>query len=210
MTVKIHTYELGSMQNLIYIIADSETKQCAVIDPAWDVPHLIDEIKEHGYALKMILQTHEHFDHIDGLAELHESFPVPVHISQNAQGQVRSLGVPLTNFDHDQTIQLGKLSIQTLLTPGHSPGGACFVVEDHIFTGDTMFIDACGRCDLPGSDVFEMYNSLHNIIKPLPDNLWVHPGHLYSDQPIDLLGNQKDSNPFLRADSRETFMRYRL
>ena len=210
MTLKIHTYELGQMQNLIYIVADTDTCQCAVVDPAWDVPYIVSQIHKLGYTLSMILQTHEHFDHINGLVELYNIFPVPVYISKNAQGQIRQFGIPLFDFNHHDTIQLGNLTIQTLLTPGHSPGGACFLIDDHLVTGDTLFVDGCGRCDLPGSDVYAMYDSLHNIIKPLPDNLRIFPGHLYGASPSDLLGNQKNTNPFLSAKDQSAFLRFRL
>ncbi len=109
---------------------------------------------------------------------------------------------------HNQDITLGNETIKILHTPGHSPGGQCFYNAPHLITGDTLFVNGCGRCDLPGSDPEAMFNSLHEIIGKLPDDTIIYSGHNYGDPPTDTLGNQKKTNPYLKLE-KEKFLRLR-
>jgi glyoxylase-like metal-dependent hydrolase (beta-lactamase superfamily II) len=111
--------------------------------------------------------------------------------------------------DGDQ-LELGALHFNVLHTPGHSPGGQCFLCENHLIAGDTLFIDGCGRCDLTGSDVEAMYHSIHGKLMALPDDTIIYPGHNYGPTPTDTLGNQKRTNRFLRATGKDDFIRERM
>ena len=110
-----------------------------------------------------------------------------------------------------ECIDLGGIRVRTLHTPGHTPGSQCFLVEENgaparLISGDTLFLGSCGRVDLPGSDPEAMYHSLNTTLKALPDETLLYPGHLYSAEPSDTLGEQKRSNPFLRVTSLDQFL----
>ena len=104
-------------------------------------------------------------------------------------------------------MQVGDVSIRLLHTPGHTPGSQCFLVDGRLVAGDTLFLNGCGRTDLPGSDPAAMYDSLVNRLARLPDDTVVYPGHLYSEDPSATLGDTKRWNPVLAPRSAEDWLR---
>jgi glyoxylase-like metal-dependent hydrolase (beta-lactamase superfamily II) len=104
-------------------------------------------------------------------------------------------------------IRVGNLTIKCLHTPGHTPGSLCFLSEDSLFTGDTLFVDACGRVDMPGGDAKKMWWSLNQVLRGLDDSITVYPGHDYGGSPTSTIGEQKRSNPYMNYDSVQQFMR---
>jgi hydroxyacylglutathione hydrolase len=103
-------------------------------------------------------------------------------------------------------LNIGKILVEFLLTPGHTPGGICIIVDNQaVLTGDTLFIGDCGRTDLPGGNLGLMYASLHEKILHLPDDFIVYPGHDYGNKPFDSLGNQKRTNKTLIAKTLKEF-----
>ena len=107
-------------------------------------------------------------------------------------------------------MELGELTFDVFHTPGHSPGGVCFKYGDDMIVGDTLFVDGCGRCDLPQSDVNAMYDSIHGVLMKLPDSTVIYPGHNYGPTPTDTIGNQKKTNRFMLAATREAFIKERM
>jgi glyoxylase-like metal-dependent hydrolase (beta-lactamase superfamily II) len=105
------------------------------------------------------------------------------------------------------TARVGKLSIQFLHTPGHSPGSQCFLAEGSLISGDTLFVDACGRVDMPGGDPEKMWWSLNHTLRELRDSTILYPGHNYGDRPTSTIGEQKQTNPYMRYESLQQFLR---
>lgn len=209
-TLLVHQMSLGPADNFIYLVGDTKTKEMVSIDPAWDAPFILAEAERLGYTITAVWLTHGHGDHTNGLADLLESCPVPVYISRHEAAQFRPNVEGMSDLDDGDTVIVGSIELQVIHTPGHSPGGLCFLYQDQILVGDTLFIDGCGRCDLPDSDVEAMYNSIHNKLMMLPDETRIYVGHDYGPKPVDTIGNQKQTNRFMLATTKEAFIKERM
>jgi glyoxylase-like metal-dependent hydrolase (beta-lactamase superfamily II) len=207
--LKIESLLLGHMKNLVHIIIDEESKEAAVVDPAWDVPRICDILTKNKATLTKILLTHCHFDHIEGLEELLLYKTVPVYMSSNERIQNYPKGLTVSFVKDGDKIFVGKTEFSVKNTPGHSVGSLCFYSEPHLITGDTLFVNGCGCCDLAGSTLHDMYESLL-WIKSLAGNTIIYPGHHYAESFTDTLANQRETNRFLRCESREEFVRLRM
>jgi glyoxylase-like metal-dependent hydrolase (beta-lactamase superfamily II) len=139
--------------------------------------------------------THTHFDHCNAVEDLIKKLAVPVYVHE---AEVKDLppGLDVRPTKKDSTVEIAGLTIRCMHTPGHTPGSQSFLINDAIFTGDTLFVDGCGRVDLPGSDPKEMVRSLTNLAS-LPDNVTVYPGHDYGSAPTSTIGQQKKNNPYM-------------
>lgn len=213
--------ELGPMMNFIYLIGCSATGEGAVIDPAWDVPVILGIAQELKIQIRYILMTHGHPDHINGLEPLLKATDAKVvlhseelaYMRKNARNFGMSIEFLKTYSNKIQSVSdgealpMGELSIQCLHTPGHSPGSQCFLVEGCLFSGDTLFVDACGRVDIPGGDPKEMWRSLNQTLRALPDATILYPGHDYGGSPNSTMGEQKRNNPYMKYHSMEQFIR---
>ena len=199
------------MVNFTYLIGDRQTAEAVVVDPAYAVEELVDIAAADGMRLVGVLATHHHPDHvggsmmgygIEGVSRLLEVADVPIHVNRNEKEWVRrTTGVEATSLvDHEggDVIQVGDIEIHTLHTPGHTPGSQCFVVEDMLVAGDTLFLEGCGRTDLPGSDPRAMQESLR-LLASLPDNLALFPGHRYSAPSSATMEVVKEMNPVLQS-----------
>jgi glyoxylase-like metal-dependent hydrolase (beta-lactamase superfamily II) len=217
---------VGEMANLAYLIGSRSTREALVVDPAWNVDVLIDQAEADGITVTGALVTHYHQDHIggnlfgmeiEGLQRFLERAPGPVHVHKlEAEGTAKVTGITEAEFvkhEGGDVVEIGGISVRLLHTPGHTPGSLCFLVEEashpaHLVAGDTLFLGACGRVDLPGSDPEAMYHSLNTTLKQLPDETLLFPGHLYSPEGQSTMGEQKQSNPFLRVSSLEMFLQF--
>lgn len=222
---------VGDMQNFAYLIGSRSARQAFVVDPAWNVQGLLDRAAKDDVEIVGALVTHYHQDHvggeifghrIEGVAKLLELAPMPIHVQKHeAKGVQQVTGAStgdLVAHEGGDVLELGAVRVQLIHTPGHTPGSQCFLVSErssseggaagsgaHLVAGDTLFLDSCGRVDLPGSDPRAMYESLASL-RRLPDDTTLFPGHLYSPEGHDALGNQKRTNPYLRATSVEHFL----
>jgi hydroxyacylglutathione hydrolase len=218
--VYLKQLQLGPMQNFVYVIADPVTRDAVVVDPAWEIDRLVEVIERDDLALRAALVTHYHPDHlggsfmghhIQGAAELLErNFPIKVYLHKaEAEFANRVAGLSASDIvrtDGSDELAVGGLRVRFLHTPGHTPGSQCFLVDDRLISGDTLFIGSCGRVDLPGSDVEQMHDSLVNKLKRLPDETILYPGHNYADRATSTLGEEKRRNMFLRFDRLEDFL----
>ena len=203
----IHTLELGPMENFVYLIGDPDSKDAAVIDPGWEVPRILDAAKQDGYRITRVFLTHHHFDHAAGVEELLRHVPARVYAHRD---DVPYLTVPreqLTAVQDGDVVSVGALPVTMLHTPGHTPGSQSLLAVGRLFTGDTLFIGSCGRCDLPGGDARALYRSLSGKLRLLDDTTLVMPGHNYGETPSAPLGEEKRRNPFLASPSLEAFLR---
>lgn len=207
--------ELGPMQNFVYLIGDPETRDCVVVDPAWQIDAIVDQVERDGMNLKGVLVTHTHQDHvgghlfgfdIPGIPELLERVPAKVYVHKAEREFLKGYGSDLVKVEGGDTLPVGRLEIHFIHTPGHTPGSQCFLVDGRLVSGDTLFIRACGRTDLPGSDPGEMYRSLTQRLGALPDQTVVYPGHNYGGD-ATTIGDEKRHNPMMRFPSMSDFLR---
>lgn len=204
--LQIHQLELGPMQNFVYLIGCGATGEAAVVDPAWDVPSVLRVAKEHRLKIKTILLTHTHFDHINGVEELLKETDARVFVHKKEAAILKYSASSVKQIESGDSARIGELEVTFIHTPGHTPGSQCFLVEGRLITGDTLFVQGCGRCDLPGGDPEEMYRTLKGTLRKLEDNTRVYPGHHYGHVPESTLGEEKKGNPYLTSDSVENFL----
>jgi hydroxyacylglutathione hydrolase len=218
-TLYIKQLALGPMQNFVYLIGDPATKEAAVVDPAWNVPAILKQVKDDGYRLTHVLLSHGHYDHINGVEEVVEKADATVcaYKSELEEFIIEGMGgmvIPrssLKKTDTNASVKVGKLEIQMIHTPGHTPGSQCLWIENKgggspvLVTGDTLFVGTIGRCDLPYSSPDALFKSLGRI-KTLEESATFYPGHDYGATPSNTLKNEKRTNPFLLAQSLEQFL----
>ncbi|MEZ5236342.1 MAG: MBL fold metallo-hydrolase [Acidimicrobiia bacterium] len=202
------------MVNFQYLIGDRESGEAVVVDPAYDVAGLLDLLAADDMRLSGVLVTHYHPDHIGGsffghtvagLADLLELASVPVHV-QDAEGDgvIKVTGVSegdLVRHHGGDIVQVGEIPITLLHTPGHTPGSQCFLCDGHLVAGDTLFLEGCGRVDLPGSDAEALYHSIHHTLAAVPDSAVLYPGHLYAADPYAPMSEVRESNFVYRLRS---------
>ncbi|MCW9057516.1 MAG: MBL fold metallo-hydrolase [Gammaproteobacteria bacterium] len=206
----IHALELGPMENFIYLIEDRASGRAAVVDPAWDVPAILELARERGVRITDVLLTHSHHDHINGLEALLAGADAQLHLLKpEARFWGAELELPTLHHGGD-LIRLGETEIEVLHTPGHTPGSACYRMGDDVITGDTLFVFGCGRCDLRGGDPEQMYQTLKRMTRELPGQALIHPGHNYSVKASSTLEEQVEGNPFLHFDQLDRFIEYRM
>ena len=199
-------YEIGPIQNLLYLIGDPKTGTATLVDPAWDVPFLLSEIQKFNLTLTQIFLTHGHPDHVNGIPELVARYPhLSVYLGENEPDFLTPTAPNLIRTTNGTVLHAGGVEWTCIFTPGHTPGGQCFYSAPHLITGDTLFVNGCGRCDLPGGDAETLFSSLE-ILKTLPDDTKFYPGHSYSDRVSDTLGNQKITNPYFRDLPKNKFL----
>jgi hydroxyacylglutathione hydrolase len=212
---------IGSMQNFIYFIGSRRTGECMVVDPAWDTDALIDVAAADDMKIIGSLVTHYHPDHVGGeimgfavpggVAELIGKVDAPIHVNKHeAEGLIQITGVSesdLVRHEGGDQIEIGDVSIELIHTPGHTPGSQCFLVRDCLVAGDTLFVDGCGRVDLPGADPAAMYETLTGTLAKITDKVTLYPGHDYGPTPCSTMGEQRRTNASLRAGSLNDWLR---
>jgi glyoxylase-like metal-dependent hydrolase (beta-lactamase superfamily II) len=207
------------MVNFVYLIGDRETGEAIVVDPAYGIDDLLEVVGADGMTLVGVLATHYHADHIggsimghtiEGIRELLQVQPVKIHVHRDETESVRRAtgvsGTDLVTHDSGDTVEVGAVPIQLLHTPGHTPGSQCFLVDQMLVSGDTLFLEGCGRTDLPGSDTEAMYESLQRLAS-LPDDIAVFPGHRYSEASAASLAAVKELNYVYKPTTREQWLK---
>ena len=201
--------EIGPMQNFIYLIGDKNTRECVMIDPAWEVKTVLKEAEKDNMKVTGALVTHAHYDHINGLDEFLEAVKGKIYCNKNEAEFLKFWQSDLKPMESGEKLKMGDTEITFLHTPGHTPGSQCFLVQDNLVSGDTLFIQACGRCDMPGGNAEQMYSSLKRLSE-LDDKVVLYPGHNYSDEPTSTLGREKQWNPYLQSGSLNEFVSFRM
>ena len=195
------------MVNFVYLIGDRQSGEAVVVDAAYDIAGILSVLETDGMRLTGALATHYHQDHIGGsifgneiagLAELIGTTPVPVHVQKaEAAGVVKVTGLSLTDLvlhDSGDILSVGDIPIELLHTPGHTPGSQCFLLDGHLVAGDTLFLEGCGRTDLPGGDAEQLYFSITQKLAKVSDDTLLFPGHLYAPDPYASMGEVRENN----------------
>jgi len=191
--------------NFSYVIYCPKNKQAEIVDPGLDATRTLQFIASKKLTLEYILITHHHSDHSSDSKRIKNLFPLAMIVASEADGKKLAVKPDIIVSDGSQ-LKIGEILVDFLVTPGHTPGGICIIVDNKaVLTGDTLFIGDCGRTDLPGGNLAQMYASLHEKIMQLPDELIVYPGHDYGEKPFDSLGNQKRTNRTLSAKNLKEF-----
>ena len=193
------------IDNNNYLIIDEETNEAALIDCSCFDIEILSEIEKNNLNLKYVLLTHGHFDHITGLNDVSDNVKILMHKNDmewinELNTYLPMIGMPpmqeprIDQFISDkEIIKLGNLEIQVIHTPGHTQGGVCYYVNNNLFSGDTIFKEAVGRCDLPGGNFNQIVESIENRIFNLPEDTTIYPGH----GKTTTVGWEKEHNQFL-------------
>ena len=208
MTATLITLPLGPIQTNCYLLGDADSGMAAVIDPGWDAPQVLRAATKAGLTIQIVLLTHAHFDHIGGVAGVIDATGVPLALHPldlplfREMGGAREWGIPLPpcpdptiELQAGHIIEVGRLRLETLFIPGHTPGHVGFYErgEGLLFDGDVLFRQGIGRYDFPGSDYAALMRSIREQLLTMPDDTTVYPGH---GEPTTI-GDERRGNPFL-------------
>ena len=201
--MKVLRVPAGPLSTNCYILIEEETRETAVIDPGGDSDRLLSTLERNDVKVKYILLTHGHFDHTGAVIALKNKYKVPVYITKADYDMILSNTSELyymegndgsiNNFINEDTVfELGSVKIECIFTPGHTPGGVCFYLEDMLISGDTLFNGSVGRTDFVGADHKTLINSIKTKLVSLPDETVVLPGHGGETT----IGREKQYNPY--------------
>ena len=207
------------MVNFVYLIGDTQTGEAVIVDPAYDPAGLLEVLAADDMRCVGMLGTHYHSDHvggtmmglsIPGAADLLELVSVPLHIQEDdAEFVGKTTGLDSTDMvthSGGDSLQVGEVTIEMLHTPGHTPGSQSFLVENRLVAGDTLFLDGCGRTDLPGGDPAQLFDSLTRVLAKVPDDAVLFPGHRYSAESSATMGDTREHNFVFAPKSPEQWM----
>ncbi len=207
------------MANFVYLIGDRETGEAVAVDLAYDVQGTLDLLEADGMRLTGVLATHYHPDHvggsmagfeIEGITSVIDKVDVPIHVqADEAEWVVKATQIDkgaLVAHDSGDVVQVGDIPITLVHTPGHTPGSQCFLVDGRLVSGDTLFLDGCGRTDLPGGDPEQMWFSITQRLAHVPDDAVLFPGHLYSEKPSATMAETRSRNVVYRPQSLDQWL----
>jgi glyoxylase-like metal-dependent hydrolase (beta-lactamase superfamily II) len=208
------------MLNFAYLVGDRETGHAVLVDPAYRPLEMVEIARNDGLEVVGALATHYHFDHVGGsmrdfaevagISELLEEVDIPIHVQQpEVEWIEKTTGVAkeaLVGHSSGDVLQVGEIPITMIHTPGHTPGSQCLLFEGNLLSGDTLFLEGCGRTDLPGSDPNEMYTTLSERLAPIPDDTMLFPGHLYAPQGSAPMSEVREYNYILAPSTRDQWL----
>jgi glyoxylase-like metal-dependent hydrolase (beta-lactamase superfamily II) len=209
------------MVNFAYLIGDHDTGQAMAVDPAYGVRELVETAGADGMRITGALVTHYHPDHvggdlmgyrIEGARELlaMDDVDAPLHVQRDEAPWVQRVtgasNSDLVIHDSGDEVRIGDVPVRLVHTPGHTPGSQCFLVDGRLVAGDTLFLEGCGRTDLPGGDPEAMYESITQRLAAIPDDTVVFPGHLYSPEPSATMGDTRRRNYVFRFQTRDAWL----
>ncbi len=210
--MKIKQIRLVKMANFCYLVGDEGSRTCALIDPAFETDRILATVNDLGYRVTYIINTHGHSDHTAGNEAIKSTTNAKLLIHADDAGRLGKMlhrtfsrviggkGSPRADrlLQDNDIIQIGAVRLKVLHTPGHTPGGICLYSKGHVFTGDSLFVGAVGRTDLPGGSMKQLLRSIHEKIYSLPGDTVVWPGHDYGPMPSSTVRQEKDTNPYTR------------
>jgi glyoxylase-like metal-dependent hydrolase (beta-lactamase superfamily II) len=205
--LKVDHYVVGPVQTNCYVAVNADTKECFVVDPGAAAPQLAERIRRDGYTPVAVFLTHGHFDHAGAAEELAKEFGIQVYAHEQEEDTLgdykKNLSGwegPMVNYHADvylkdeQELDLAGFHIRVLHTPGHTEGGICFVTDNEVFTGDTLFRLSVGNTSLETGSWPDLVSSIQNKLYTLDDNIIVWPGH----GAATTIGYEKKNNPYVQ------------
>jgi glyoxylase-like metal-dependent hydrolase (beta-lactamase superfamily II) len=214
-----HDRVAKQMVNFVYLIGDRDTGEAVVVDPAYDIKGILSVARDDGMRIVGALATHYHPDHIggdmmgyqiSGVRELLALNPVPIHVQADEAPWVQRVAelssTDLVEHTSGDIVHVGEVPIELIHTPGHTPGSQCFLVDGRLVAGDTLFLEGCGRTDLPGGDPSLLYESLTQKLAKVPDDAILFPGHLYSAEPSASMGDTRRMNFVFRPRTEREWL----
>ncbi|WP_226001903.1 MBL fold metallo-hydrolase [Paenibacillus sp. BJ-4] len=196
--------------NYVYFVMDKKTRDIAIVDPSWDLLKVESYIQQLNGDLKAILLTHSHFDHINLVNSLLEKYNPQVFMSIEEIDFYNFRCRNLYPLKDGSSIKLGETEIISLLTPGHTVGSVCYLLSDHLFTGDTVFIEGCGLCDPNGGDPEELYHSIQKIKREIDGSIQIYPAHSFGKAPGFSLDHLMDENIYFQFTNKKHFIEFRM
>lgn len=207
------------MVNFVYLIGDRDTGEAVIVDPAYDPAGIVELLEADGMSCVGMLGTHYHADHVggsmmglevSGAAQLLDLRGVPLHVQADEVEYVKKVtGIgddDLITHAGSGSISVGAITIELLHTPGHTPGSQSFLVDKRLVAGDTLFLQGCGRTDLPGGDAAQLYDSLTRVLARVPDDAILFPGHRYSPAGSASMGDTRAQNMVFAPKTAEQWM----
>ena len=205
--MKLKTLNMGLFKVNNYLLFDEESKDIILIDAGGDFEMTKSAVDELGGNLKYLLNTHAHMDHIAGDFDIQRYYDVPVYIQKDDKEQLPHfkeylsyVGMPnyelpenINFIEGNETFKIGNKTIRTMYTPGHTQGGVCYLIDDMLFSGDSLFYESIGRTDLLGGNYKQLINSIKTKLLILPDEIKVYPGH----GPATTIGHEKVNNQYV-------------
>jgi hydroxyacylglutathione hydrolase len=210
----IRQLKVGPMDNFVYLVGVEGSPEVLVVDPAWDVAAIERAVAEAGKRVVGAFVSHCHKDHTNGLPELLSKHDIPVYAQREevdfSEDLRSAAGEALRAVGPGDAIAVGGRNFLALHTPGHTPGSHCLLAGDSLVSGDTVFINGCGRCDLKGGSPEDMYRSLSQVLLRVPDETRLWPGHDYGQVPVLAMGEVRRTNPYFAFPDVKSFVEYRM
>ena len=202
-----HQISVGPMQNFVYLIGEEKSKDAVIIDAGWDINEIINIAEKEKLKINKIILTHYHYDHVQKVNELADKTHAEIYFHEDEEQflKIATKNKKIKLKDNDE-IKIGSLKIKIIHTPGHTLGSICIFIGNKLITGDTLFVGAIGRTDLPGGDAIKLFESLQKL-KKLNDDVEVYPGHDYGQTKFSTIGNEKRNNPYFMCKTKEDFLR---
>lgn len=210
----VYMFKVGTSTiiNYVYLVVDLHTREAALIDPAWNYKFITHCIQQFGIRLTSILLTHSHKDHTNLVNPLldHYAPDAKIYMSEKESSFYRFTCKNLVPLKDGETVILGKTPISVMLTPGHTVGSVCYVLQHSCFTGDTVFIEGCGTCDTLGGDPHEIFHSFQKVKNSISPYSFIYPGHSFGKPPGYPLQFLLKNNIYFQFEKEEEFVKFRM
>ena len=212
MGVRVHHLKVSNLffKNYSYLIVDSASQTAVIVDPAWQKKIIDQKLRQHNATLAAVLLTHSHFDHGNLAPQLVDEHNCVVMMSKIEIDYYGYRSRNLQAIEDFTSFSLGGTQILPILTPGHTKGSLCYLIEENLFTGDTLFSEGCGMCWGKGADPYAMYDSIQYLKGALKMSTRIYPGHSYGEKPGQTFGKLMKNNIYLLIKDREFFVKFRM
>jgi hydroxyacylglutathione hydrolase len=197
--LKIHQIPVGPMQNFVYLVEDEASSEAIAIDSGWETKPIVELASSRGMKVRYVAATHGHFDHVKTLSQLAAELGAETVAFEGSEVDAR------IKVKDREVLKLGEKGVTVIHTPGHTEDSVCYYTGSDLFTGDTLFIEAWGRTDLPGGSPEKLYSSLHRVIMRMPATTMIYPGHDYGNVRFRTLAGEAVKNKALRARTFDQF-----
>jgi len=206
---QIKTFFL-TWSNYSYIVLDKITKSAMIVDPAWELNKIENKLNQLNANLVAIFLTHSHYDHVNMVNPLVKKYNPAVYMSKQEIGYYRYRCSNLEGLNDEETVKVGETDVTSILTPGHTAGGMCYLLQNSLFTGDTIFIEGCGICCGYGSSAAQLFESIQRVKSRIPENVNVYPGHSYGKPSGQTLKYLTKENIYFQIEKKEHFIDFRM